>query len=235
MIPDNPPRTKRELFERLRNVLDAGWQIMPNKRRYNGTGAPGNFLEDLLGLTAGNLDMPDSVGWELKYYTQKTSLITLFHKEPQPQTVMRYMVSRYGWKDSHGRLSFRHTIRGRSDRFRVFADTGRIVVRPLKGNGIVPHWTDEILMNIAASKLRRLLLVKGERRNTRGVRFYQADCFENLQLAFFTAEVVNGTVCIDFDCRELTPGSRGLRNHGTKFRIPPENICRIYMRKERFA
>ena len=78
LLPDTAPRTKRELFNRLREIITAGWYTMPDASRYNGTGAPGNFLEDLLGLTVGNLDTPDSVGWELKYYTQKTHLITLF-------------------------------------------------------------------------------------------------------------------------------------------------------------
>ena len=207
---------------------------MPEVSRYNGTGGPGNFLEDLLGIIAGNLDAPDSVGWELKYYTQRTHLLTLFHKEAQPPLIMRYMVNKYGWKDSQGRLSFRHTIAGQSDRFRVVADEGRIIVRPLKGNGLVPYWSTEMLMNIAASKLRRLLLVKGERKG-RDVRYYQADCFENLHISLFTHEVVTGTISIDFDCREQKPGSVGLRNHGTKFRIPPENIGQIYMEKERFG
>ena len=67
------------------------------------------------------------------------------------------------------------------------------------------------------------LLVKPKKR---------ADCFENLQLSFFFWEVVAGTVKIDFDAREAKPGSKGLRNHGTKFRISPDDICRIYAKKE---
>ena len=98
---------------------------MPEEK-YTGTGGPGLYLEDLLELTTGSADIPDSMGWELKYYTDKTSLITLFHKEPQPAGVIRYMVSRFGWKDRKDRLSFRHTIGGRSDRFRVDADSSRL-------------------------------------------------------------------------------------------------------------
>ena len=60
-------------------------------------------------------------------------------------------------------------------------------------------------------------------------------CDENLQLSFFIWEVVAGTVKIDFDAREAKPGSKGLRNHGTKFRISPDDICRIYAKKERFC
>ena len=118
MKPPLPPKTKRELFERIRAVIAHGWHDLPSS--YGGTGAPGMFLEDLLGLTAGALDIPDAVGWELKWYTDKTNLVTLFHKEADgPDAIMRYMVRKYGWKDKLGRLSFRHTIRGKSDRFGV--------------------------------------------------------------------------------------------------------------------
>ena len=110
-----PPKNKKELFARLNEILAHGKYKMSAK--YAGTGAPGVFLEDLLGLTTGNKDIPDSLGFELKFYTRDTNLITLFHKEPQPEGAVRYMVSKYGWKDAQGRLSFRHTIAGKSDRF----------------------------------------------------------------------------------------------------------------------
>ena len=44
---------------------------------------------------------------------------------------MRYMVRRYGIRDAKGRRSFRHTIRGKSDLFRVVNDAGQVVVRPV--------------------------------------------------------------------------------------------------------
>ena len=59
--------------------------------------------------------------------------------------------------------------------------------------------------------------------------------FENLHLTLLISELVNGTVAIDFDAREARPGSAALRNHGTKFRIYPENVCRLYLKKERFT
>ena len=228
-----PPRTRKELFERLRDVIAHGEYDLPQDSRYRGTGGPGVFLEDLLGLTAGPVDIPDALGWELKWYTDKTHLLTLFHKEADgPDAIMRYMVRRHGWKDAKGRLSFRHTIRGKSDRFRVEDSGGQIVVRPLRGNGPVPYWSHAELVAAAGAKLRRLLMVKGEREG-RSVRFLQADAFETFHLADFVSEVLRGEIVIDFDCREAKPGSAGLRNHGTKFRIPPRLVCRLYMRKER--
>ncbi len=228
------PQTKRELFDRIREIIALGWQKMPPARRYNGTGGAGNFLEDLLGLKTGNQDIADILGWEVKFYTPKTSYITLFHKEPTPKGVMRYMVSKYGWEDAQGRRSFRHTIAGRSDRFIVADDAGNVVVRPLKGNGPIPTWTHDTLLNVAGNKLRRLLLVYGER-DRRRVRFNLADCFEDLHLTLFVLEMVMGTVAVDFDAREKDPGSQALRNHGTKFRVSPTNVCRLYLKKERLA
>lgn len=232
-MPEGPPKSRIELFERLRSLRDAGWHTMPEESRYAGTGGPGVFLEDLLGLTAGSMDIPDAVGWELKWHTQLTGLVTLFHKEPDgPNAIMRHMVREHGWKDAQGRLSFRHTIKGKSDRFRVEDSGGQVVVRPLKGKGPRPYWSHAQLIAAAGGKLRRLLLVKGERKGQL-VRFIQADAFETFHLADFVNEVVRGSIAIDFDAREAKPGSDGLRNHGVKFRIPPDFICRLYMKKER--
>jgi hypothetical protein len=228
----SPPKTKKELFARVSEIIHHGPYNMPT--RYKGTGAPGTFLEDLLGLVSGNKDVPDSIGWEVKYYTEKTNLITLFHKEPRPQDGVRYMVSKWGWKDSKGRLSFRHTIAGKSDRFRIDTDNDQILVRRIGGNGIVPHWTRDDILSAAGAKLRRLVLVKGLRKG-QTVRYIRADCYEDLQLDAFIYEVHRGTVKIDFDARENKPGSKTLRNHGTKFRVAPDDVCRLYAKKERLG
>lgn len=147
---------------------------------------------------------------------------------------MRYMVNRFGWLDKKGRKGFRHTIRGRSDRFVVVNDAGNVIVRPLEGNGLVPMWTHDTLLNIAGGKLRRLMLVQGERKG-RTVRFNRVDCYENLHLTRLIEEMTTGTIAIDFDAREMTPGSNGLRNHGTKFRVAPDNVARLYIKKERLS
>ena len=230
-----PPRSRDQLFNRIRSVIDNGPYVMPTGSRYQGSGAPGMFLEDLLGLTAGSMDIPDSVGWELKWFSNRTRLITLFHKEANgPHFVMRNMVKHYGWLDNKGRLSFRHTLEGESDRFRVLADEKlrRLVVRPRKGRGPSPYWSYEDLIAAAGAKLRRLLLVKGEVEKRR-VRFLYAEAYETFHLADFIQEVLRGSIAIDFDCRESKPGSVGLRNHGTKFRVSPLAICRLYLKKER--
>ena len=44
--------------------------------------------------------------------------------------------------------------------------------------------------------------------------------------------VANGTVAMDFDARTLN--GRGLRNHGTKFRIALNDLPRLYNHHQRF-
>ncbi|MBI3616908.1 MAG: hypothetical protein HY210_01620 [Candidatus Omnitrophica bacterium] len=62
-----PPGNRKELLSRLSEIIQHGPYKMPDKR-YTGTGGPGLYLEDLLGLTTGNRDVPDSLGWELKFW-----------------------------------------------------------------------------------------------------------------------------------------------------------------------
>lgn len=234
-FPADPPSNRVELFDRIRSVIDHGPFQMPVGSRYQGTGAPGMFLEDLLGLNAGSMDIPDAVGWEMKWFSARTSLITLFHKEANgPKHAMRRMVQDYGWLDDKGRRSFRHTIKGESQLFRIKADesTRRITVSPKKRGGTAPYWSYDELVAAVGAKLRRLVLVKGEKQ-ARTVRFLYAEAYETFHLADFVQEVLRGAIAVDFDCREARPGSVGLRNHGTKFRVSPLAICRLYLKKER--
>ena len=234
-FPTEAPRNKDQLFRRIRALIDHGQLRMPDGSRYQGSGAAGMFLEDMLGLNAGSMDIPDGPGWELKWFSNRTRLLTLFHKEANgPEHVMRNMVKTYGWLDKKGRLSFRHTITGESDRFKVGTNDKlrRLVVRPRNGGGPAPYWSYDDLIAAAGAKLRRLLLVRGEVEK-RNVRFLYAEAYETFHLADFIQEVLRGSIAIDFDCREARPGSVGLRNHGTKFRTSPLEICRLYLKKER--
>lgn len=233
------PTTPKELFKAISALVDAGWHEMPDRSPYLGTGAPGNYLEYLLGFNPGAADIPDALGWELKWYTPKSNLVTLFHKTPDNSPdVIRDMVRQYGKRDAKGRLSFRHTInptqRSGSQRFIPEFDVkaAQLVVRPKNGTGPVPRWSQDTLLNVVAGKMRRLLFVRGERKGCR-VLFTRAEAYKTFSLTDFFVEVESGVIVVDFDAREAKPGSEGMRDHGTKFRVKPENICRLYMEKER--
>ena len=239
MDKDKQPTNRKEIFAIIEKlVLDKEWFEMPHEPRYNGTGGPGNFLEDKIGAVAGNKDIPDIQGWELKWYTPKTNLVTLFHKTPKPKDIMRKVVKNYGQKDEQGRLGFRHTIRGKSADFKTYDDGERLFICPLKSRKgvekIKPYWSHQQLMASAGTKLNRLIMVRGEK-NDRSIRFTRAEAYETFHLPDLISEIMSGTIAIDFDAREKEPGSDALRDHGTKFRIPYDEICRLYLKKERIG
>ena len=220
----------QELQERLREVIRAGWVPIPDMRGYCGTGAPGKILEELLYVDGGNLDIPDAGKWELKFHSG-SALITLFHLEADPSGYLYHLIHEFGWPDKYGRPSFRHTVRGRSPKgFYVENESNRSTVRHDEVSDIVwPYWTHDKILNRFASKLRRLVLVTGEKKKD-FVRFNRADFYQEPQTTALIEAIEQGFIAIDFDAR--TNNGSGLRNHGTKFRIQREFLDLLYHRKE---
>ena len=222
-----------ELYSRLRGLLQSGWMDLPDEPGYRGTGAPGKMLEYQLGLDGSNYDSPDSGRWEIKFHSG-SALLTLFHLEGQPRGHMNLLVRRFGWPDKNGRTSFRHTIHGQSDRgFYVVNEGNRIIVRnDADENFEWPYWTHDRLINAFVAKFRRLIVVHGSKQRGR-VRYNTAKLYWEPQTTSFVQAVQQGVIAIDFDAR--TTEGRGLRNHGTKFRVRYEDLYQLYHRYNDFA
>jgi len=230
------PRSGKASFKKIEEILKAGIWEFPAAGKYNGTGAPGRYLEDLLGIKENNADSPDLADWEIKFHGG-TSLLTLFHKDPEPRGVIRTMVHDYGWDDRQGRISFRHTISGESPRgFYVVNEMDRIVIRNKHKDAAVPHWTHNTILNALSSKLRRLIVVEGEMLlNPRSVVYKEATAYWEPEIMGFSKAIADGLIYIDFDAR--TKGGKGttIRNHGTKFRIKIEDLSKIYANKHKIT
>lgn len=109
--------TKDSLISELISIKNQGW--IESTRLYGETGnsgAVGNTLETLLGITENNLPIPNAAEWELKAQRRRTSsLVTLLHQEPSPTgltLVSNLLLPKYGWphKSKVNELSFRQTI-----------------------------------------------------------------------------------------------------------------------------
>jgi hypothetical protein len=85
-------------------------------------------------------------------------------------------------------------------------------------------------MNKIGSKLQKVILVTSEKHGQE-VTFKKATMFETIDIDMFMKHIKDGTVKIDFDARDKSPGSKTLRNHGTKFRIKPEDLPALYDHK----
>lgn len=94
-----PLRTVEELERKMRLILHK-WH--DSGRQNDNDGAAGNTLEDLLGVEENNFALPDFGEIELKTqkFEGKSSLFTLFHKEPQPAASVKKLLKAMGWKHS---------------------------------------------------------------------------------------------------------------------------------------
>jgi len=203
------PRTGTACFKKIAEILKAGTWEFSDDGKYNGNGAPGRYLEDLLGVKANNADSPDMEGWEIKFHGGN-SLLTLFHKDPEPRGIIRTIVHDHGWDDGKGRISFRHTISGETSRgFYVVNEEDRIVIRNRHKDTAVQHWTHNTLFNAFAAKLRRLIVVSGSMmKNPRRVVYEEATAYWEPDIRGFSKAVADGLFCVDFDAR--TQGGRGI-------------------------
>ena len=223
-----PPSGKAS-FQKITDILKTGVWEFPDNGKYNGNGAPGRLLEDLLGIKENNADSPDLADWEIKFHGG-SSLLTLFHKDPEPRGAIKHVVNDYGYEDELGRWSFRHTIAGQSSRgFYIVNEDGKLIIKNSSQVGVEPYWLHNTLLNALSAKLRRLIVVHGEMlSNPRRVVYKTATAYWEPDIVGFVAAVADGVFCVDFDAR--TKGERGtsIRNHGTKFRIDIRNLEQVY-------
>lgn len=221
------PQSSNKAFKIIRDIINMGWADIPHQ--FQGAGAPGNTLEFLCNVAENNFDSPDLMDWEIKFHGGN-SLLTLFHKDPQPRGIMNEVVNRFGWENDKKQISFRHTISGNSPRgFIVNNEGNKITVSNIHDLSIVPYWEHNIILNALGAKLRRLIVVHGEvDKVNRKVIYESAFAYWDLNLMGICEAIKEGTIYIDFDAR--TTGLRGtsLRNHGTKFRIHINDIGVIY-------
>lgn len=224
------------LQDRLRGVLQSGWLAIPGK--HGGTGAPGLFLEELLEVRGGNSDTPDAGRWEIKYHSKQTSLLTLFHKEAMPDGHMHDLIGQFGQLNDRGNRTFRHTIHGGQESglgLSVANQDSRILLCQSGKASPWAYWEHDTLINAFVAKFRRLIAAYGKRRNEgqqRLVSYQSAHLYWEPQATRFIELVADGIVAIDFDAR--TNERRGLRNHGTKFRVKPGDLKRLYNHHQAF-
>jgi hypothetical protein len=222
------PKSSSVVFPVVKSILDMGWITVPPQ--FNGHGAPGNTLESLLDVDENNNDSPDLLDWEVKFHGGN-SLITLFHKTPLPRGIMNKVVNEFGWPNEKDQLSFRHTLRGKSERgFYVHNEDDRITIKNTVNEDIEPYWDHNTILNALAAKLRRLILFEGVYDSAnRRVDYQKATAYWNVDIMKFCKSIEEGIVYVDFDAR--TKGGKGtsLRDHGTKFRINVRDIGSIYL------
>src|SRR5574340_344759 len=122
------PRSGTTTFKKIAEILERGTLKIPIGK-FKGSGGLGNFLLNLLNIKANNSDSPDLADWEIKFHSG-ASLLTLFHKNPEPRGIIGKIVNEHGWNDSKGRISFRHTIKSKTSKgFYIVNKNNKIIIR----------------------------------------------------------------------------------------------------------
>ena len=220
-----------DIRNKLKGILETREYTIPDDGRFGGTGAPGLYLEHLLGLKTSNADVPDAGGWEVKF-SSGNALITLFQKEPSPHggQLIRYIINNLGWIGRNGQPGFRHTIRGQSDLFEVVDDAGAIWVRRKGHDDIVPNWRHDVLLTAFARKLSKLIHIQGSKKGPTVV-YESAEFLSEAKITNLIGAITTGIICLEFNAHILESGA--VRNHGTRFRISSENLYRLYENRQR--
>ncbi len=185
---------------KLSEILAQREFTIPKDQGFEGTGAPGLYLEHLLGLKTSNSDVPEDGGWEVKF-SSGDAFITLFQKEPYPRQsgrMIRSIINRWGWIGQNGQQSFRHTISRQSDLLEVVKDAGEIRVRRLGHDDIVPHWPHDVILTTFSRKLGNLIHVQGARKG-RTVMYKSAEFLSEAKLDRLIDAISKGTICIELN------------------------------------
>lgn len=246
--------TRESLIESFKTISTTGWI---SNYRSTSSGNAGNILEDLLGIEENNLPLPDAGEYEIKCQRVKctpTSLLTLFHSEPEPRDmkVVPYYVQHFGWEPtvwksnySETEKSFRQTINGLS-----FSDRGfRVVVdRPASRINVVfdrskvstknkswmesicpsldimPYWTFSDLNEKIHAKLKNMFYVIALTKTEEFGEIYKYGDVTELR-----------EINVDRFLEQIERGNvyidfnaRSGHNHGTSFRIRQSNLPNLY-------
>lgn len=239
--------TKESLISDFKEINSSGWIA---NYRSTSSGNVGNVLEDLLEIEENNLQLPDAGEWEIKAQKvklQPSSLLTLFHCEPEPRDlkVVPYLVENYGWEPtvwksnySETEKSFRQTLTNNwsdrgfktfvSDRIDVLFNKSKITNSSnwtyTENSFITPYWTFETLHEKLHKKLKNCFYVQAVSKyinDSEHFKYCDVVSLEGFSFDNFLREVSIGNIFIDFNARTG-------HNHGTSFRTRQNILPKLY-------
>ncbi|MFC1651265.1 MvaI/BcnI family restriction endonuclease [Candidatus Latescibacterota bacterium] len=231
--------TFAEIAEKLRNIKKNGYY----KTHRSGPTGIGKTLEDLLGIIENNIPGPNAVRLELKSARKNTgSMLTLFTKSPDPPRINSVLLGRFGYPSSKGTDSNElHTtvnardfnsLRG-SPGFKIGIESDRITLLII-GDHAVCYWPKNKLQHSFERKLPNLLYVKANARG-RGINeefwYNEAWVLSGFSFEGFIHLLQEGTILVDIRIGQYPDGRS--HDHGTGFRVMPDNLDMCFDKRQR--
>ena len=227
-------RTKRVKLIDWENKLKAIKKKGFVKTHRSGDTAIGKTLEDLMGITENNIPEPDGGKIELKSARKPTiSMLTFFTKSPLPRGTNGALLKRFGYKgDKETGLRLETTvkfggfnrIKGK-DGFKLAMDktSGNINLLALD-NTIVGYWDKDAVEKHFKKAAKILYVLADTRGNSKNEVFWFNEALLLSEFSFdrFMQLVRDGKIVIDIRIGQYKDGRP--HDHGTGFRIKPENL-----------
>lgn len=198
----------------------------------------GHTLENVLGITENNINLPDLGFAELKSTRLGTNnLISLFTFNRKawvmpPLEAIKKFGSRDKDPSKNGRLGMYYTmsLKPNSAGLFLYIDSDTLMVRHIK-NDVIAQWSLNDIKEQFIKKIPALLLVYAETEERQGIEYFHynracllSDITINALINAFKEE----HIVIDL---RLHDKGTSARNHGTGFRIKEANLDKIFANK----
>ena len=229
-----------ELVDQLPNIRDKGY--IPTRRPGN-TGI-GKTLEDLLNIKENNFQGPNSHFTELKSGRKGSpSMVTLFTKSPLPSRINRQLVEKFGKPTDNGKKVLHTTISAVSKNtlygkaaFIIGVHCACIEINhDGYGDLPTPYWNRTDLENAFIKKYpQNLLYVKADckgRGKNEMFHYNEAWLMSGFSFTRFIELLRSGQILIDIRLGQYPNGR--LHDHGTGFRVKPENLDMCFSTRKR--
>jgi len=229
-----------ELVDQLPDIRGMGFV---RTHRAGNTGI-GKTLEDLLNVEENNFAGPNGHNTELKSGRKGSpSMLTLFTKSPLPARINRQLVERFGRPKDGGKKVLHTTINAVS-RNTLFGKPGFVIdVHHTRvelnhgdyGDLPTPYWNRTDLEGAFLRKYpQHLLYVKADCRGRGGdeeFHYNEAWLMSGFSLARFIELLRGGKILIDIRLGQYPDGR--LHDHGTGFRVKPDDLDLCFESRER--
>ena len=229
-----------DLVDQLPDIRSIGY-VRTHRRGNTGIG---KTLEDLLSIKENNFAGPNGHNTELKSGRKGSpSMMTLFTKSPLPSRINRQLVEKFGKPTDKGKKSLHTTINAVSKNtlygepaFIISVHHTRVEINHDDyGDLPTPYWNRTDLENAFVRKYpQNLLYVKA---NCRGqgkneeFHYNEAWLMSGFSFVRFIELLRSGQILIDIRLGQYPDGK--LHDHGTGFRVKPEDLDLCFSNRKR--
>jgi hypothetical protein len=208
-----------------------------------GTTGIGKTLEDILGIKENNIPGPNAAMIELKSARKDaTSMLTLFTKAPLPPKANSVLLDKFGYESARGNKRKElhttvnakefNTLKGKVG-FKIDIQEDMVNLLTPK-NEILGYWDRETLRKTFEKKLPKLLYVKAESKGKgykEEFRYVEAWLLGGFDFDRFVQLLMEGVILVDIRIGQYPSGKP--HDHGTGFRVLPDNLDLCFSHRER--